>query len=113
MSLWPVYVGNQKVGEIDTARQTLIKRVLGSKHRLRQPPAWAVARSVLDEARRSHVVWVEMQDEEALITYRARLSDFFDHGFAVNRGYEAQLGLSLDYWRVVREVERVEQPSLL
>ena len=88
----------------------LRKRVIGSVHMLRQPPAWAFDTSILEAARQDGATQVEVVDVESHKTYRAPLDAFFVHGFRFNRGHGDQMGLALCYWRV--EAAGVKQFAL-
>jgi hypothetical protein len=87
--------------------RTLRKRVRGSIHQLRQPPAWAVDAEILEAAKRDGATQVEVVDVESHKTHRAPLDAFFVHGFRFNRGHGDQIGLALCHWRV--ETPGVEQ----
>jgi len=80
--------------------RTLRKRVRGSIHQLRQPPAWAVDAEILEAAKRDGATQVEVVDVESHKTHRAPLDAFFVHGFRFNRGHGDQIGLALCHWRV-------------
>jgi hypothetical protein len=85
----------------------LRKRVIGSMHMLRQPPAWAFDTSIMEAARQDGATQVEVVDIETKRAYQAAIDAFNAYGFRFNRGYGDQVGLALCYWRV--ETPGVEQ----
>jgi len=80
--------------------RTLRKRVRGSIHQLRQPPAWAIDLQILEAARQDGAEWVEITDIENSKVYRAPLVAFFIHGIRIDRGFGPQIALPLAHWRV-------------
>jgi len=78
----------------------LRKRVRGSMHMLRKPPAWAIDLQILEAARRDGATRVEITDIEGRKVYTAAVIDFDLHGFKFNRGFGDQVGLALCYWQV-------------
>jgi hypothetical protein len=95
----PVYRADGAIiGKI--AGQTLRKRASASRHQLRKPPAWCWDADALTTAQASGVTWCEIEDTGTGTVYRARLADFVDYGFDVNRGHGHQRGLTLKYWTI-------------
>ena len=80
--------------------RTLRKRVRGSLHQLRRPPAWCVDAAILEQARKDGATRVEITDIEGRKVYTAAVIDFDLHGFKFNRGFGDQVGLALCYWQV-------------
>jgi len=89
---------------------TLTKRVRGSRHMLRRPPALAFDAAILEQARQDGASVVEILDVETGRIYRAAIDAFELHGFKFNRGFGEQVGLALCYWRV--EAAGVKQLAL-
>ena len=90
--------------------RTLQKRVRGSLHQLRRPPAWCVDAAILEQARQDGAQMVEVLDVETRRIYRASIDTFRLHGFVFNRGFGDQIGLALSHWHV--EVEGARQITL-
>jgi hypothetical protein len=88
----------------------LRKRVIGSMHMLRQPPAWAIDSQILEQAQRDGAREVEITDTETGRIYRTAIDTFNAHGFRFNRGFGDQVGLALYRWHV--EALGVEQLEL-
>jgi len=80
--------------------RTLRKRVRGSLHQLRRPPAWCVDAAILEQARKDGATRVEITDIEGRKVYTAAVIDFDLHGFRFNRGHGDQIGLALSHWRI-------------
>ena len=80
--------------------RTLQKRVRGSIHMLRRPPAWCVDAAILVQARKDGAQMVEVTDIETRRIYRAAVDAFALHGFKFNRGHGDQIGLALSHWRI-------------
>ena len=89
----------------------LRKRVRGSMHMLRKPPAWAIDLQILEAARRDGATRVEITDIEGRKVYTAAVIDFDLHGFKFNRGFGDQIGLALTHWHV--EAEGIMQLTLI
>jgi len=79
---------------------TLKKRVRGSVHQLRRPPAWAVDVAILEAARRDGARTIEITDIETGRVYRAQISAFNAHGVRLDRGHGVQVALPLAHWQV-------------
>lgn len=90
--------------------RTLKKRVRGSVHMLRRPPAWAIDQAILEAARRDGAVTVEITDVETRRRYIAPIEAFDLHGLRFNRGFGEQIALPLAHWRV--EMGNVRQLAL-
>jgi len=80
--------------------RTLRKRVRGSLHQLRRPPAWCVDVAIFVQARKDGATQVEVLDVETRRIYRAAVDAFDRFGFRFNRGHGDQVGLALCYWQV-------------
>ena len=80
--------------------KTLRKRVRGSIHMLRRPPAWCVDAAILEAARQDGATQVEVVDVETKRAYQAAIDAFNAYGFRFNRGFGDQVGLALCHWRV-------------
>ena len=83
------------IGSLDSG--IFIKRVQGSKHMLRKPPAWAVDSDVLALIR-DQASQIFIEDMESGKVYRVTLSLFEEKAIAINRGFGPQKALLLKYW---------------
>jgi hypothetical protein len=89
----------------------LKKRVRGSLHMLRRPPAWAVDAIVLQQARQDGAATVEVEDIETRRRYTAPIEAFDRWGIRFNRGFGDQVALPLSHWQT--EPVGARQLSLL
>ncbi|MSP14312.1 MAG: hypothetical protein EXR62_15330 [Chloroflexi bacterium] len=89
-------VGGQVVGD------TLHKRVQGSEHQLKRPPAWCVDVAILAEAGRLGASKVKILDTETETTYQAAIGDFFRQGVEIDRGFGLQRALPLAYFETYK-----------
>jgi len=89
--------------------QVFYKRIRGSKHILRVPPAIAVDTEALRAAEHLGAREVLVEDTENGTLYRASIAMFWEHGFEFNRGFGDQVGLPLHRWKVQRKGEPVQQ----
>ncbi len=96
----PIFVHGRSTPIGYVRGQTFHKNIVGSKHLLRSPKAIAFDRSTLADAERAGAVTAHVVDDESRTIYRASIADIWTHGFSVNRGYGAQVALSLDRWAV-------------
>ncbi|GIV21713.1 MAG: hypothetical protein KatS3mg023_3464 [Armatimonadota bacterium] len=76
----------------------LVRRVQASKHQLRQPPAWAFERHILEQAHEAGASLVEVHDVESGITYIAPLATLWQKGIRIQRGHGEQIALPLNLW---------------
>ena len=106
MQCIPVPSGRQLVrlpdgrvaGTIDG--ETFVKRVVGSKHRLRQPPAWSIQAEVYARIRHQ-VTSIVVLDAETGTEYRTSVETFDKHKGELDRGFGKQYYLTLNHWQVV------------
>ena len=77
-----------------------VKPVIGSKHRLLKPPAWAVDAEAFDEQIRTKATTFRVEDKETDTVYEVSV-DFFDqHKGVLDRGFGRQYFLPLARWKV-------------
>ena len=95
-----IKVGNRVVGEIIDS--TLFKRVRGSKHMLKRPPAWAWDVTAIEQAQILGTVTVSILDTETGVLYSVPLVYFLQYGTRFNRGYGDQIYLPLRQWQTVQ-----------
>jgi hypothetical protein len=96
------------IGEVDEAG-VFRKRVRGSQHFLRQPPAIAFDRSTLAAAEQAGALSLEVIDLDTNSTYRCSISVFRSHCLFIDRGFGLQWALPLRRWNVLSTA----QPRLL
>lgn len=92
----PIYAGSKPVGTV--ADGVFKKRICGSKHLLRQPPAIAFDLQSLKDAEAAGAMWVEVTDAESGRVYRAAMAAIWAEGKPFNRGHGPQWYLALGYW---------------
>jgi hypothetical protein len=80
---------------------TFIKPVCGSKHKLRQPPAWAIDAEAFDQQVKSQAKEIVIWDRESDTKYRAPIEDFDEHKGEFDRGCGRQYFLVLAHWQVI------------
>lgn len=104
----PVFLrgANGKVYGVIVNR-TLCKRVWGSKHLLRKPPAIAID-ALLYDAYRSQFDAVAVEDMETGKVYRMSAKRFDSMRWILERGYGKQYAVALRYW----SCESPEEPQL-
>jgi len=68
------------------------KRVQGSKHQLRKPPAWGVDEDIFQSLEVSEI---RIQDTETVRVYKAPYSVWKERGFTQDRGHGLQRFLLL------------------
>lgn len=84
--------------------QELYKRIQ-AKHFLRKPPAIAFDLSVIRQAEELGATHIRVVDTTSRSVYRVTMKKFRAIGFPVNRGYGAQMGLTLPHWTESRPDE--------
>ena len=91
-----IYVANRIVGYV--AGDTFYKKLAGSRHFLRKPPAIAFDVSSLEQAKAAGAEVVKVTDKETGITYTATMLHIFAKGKKFNRGYGEQIYLAMSGW---------------
>ena len=77
------------------------KRVIGSKHKLRKPPAWCISKQAFCEEILPNTENIIIEDTESGLTYECLTKVFAEHAFEIQRGnFEPQLALGLRFWEV-------------
>lgn len=95
-----IKAGNRVIGEISDS--TLFKRVSGSRHMLKRPPAWAWDAYALQQALAVGAVSVAVFDTETGILYTVPLAYFLKYGTPFNYGWGDQIYLPLGQWQTVQ-----------
>ena len=104
-----ISVGTQIVGKV--LNDVFSKRLRGSRHFLRKPPAIALDIDTLEQALRLGATKVEVYDMESGMFYRAKIDLIFEKGFRFNRGYGDQIALCLSRWKI-EQTNQGEQGTL-
>jgi hypothetical protein len=79
---------------------TFIKRVQGSKHMLRKPPAWCISKEAFYEEVLSNSEHIVIEDLESGLVYECPTQVFAKRSFEIQRGnFEPQLALTLNHWK--------------
>jgi hypothetical protein len=99
-----VMVKNKTVGEV--VGDTFYKKILGSKHLLRKPPAIAFDTTSLIQAQRYGATMIRVLDKESNIVYESTFEYLKEQGFDINRKYGKQRALMLGDWTIdsIREI---------
>ena len=94
-----IKVGERVVGCLQD--NTFTKRVRGSKHQLRKPPAWCISKEAFIQEILPNISRIVVEDTENGRYYECSTQTFETHSFEIQRGsYEPQLALTLNFWQV-------------
>lgn len=93
-----IKVGDKVVGYLKDNK--FIKSVIGSKHRLRRPPAWAIDSNVFDEQIKPSAAEIVVMDRETGKTYHCSVETFDRLKRELSRGFGRQYFLTLNHWQV-------------
>ena len=100
----PVRVGTRIVGYIEDG--VFYKKVKGSRHQLKVPPAWCISSEAFDDYILPDCYQIVVEDQESGVTYKVSTVVFQRHCFRVERGsFEPQLGLTMRHWTIERPGE--------
>ena len=91
-----VKVGNKTIGYL--SRDRFIKPVIGSKHRLKCPPAWAIDAQVFDSEVMLYATEIVIKDKETGNEYHASVDKFNRLKGELDRGFGRQYFLTLNHW---------------
>ena len=104
-----IRVGNKVVGTV--VGKLFIKRINGSQHFLRVPPAIAFDKESLQRAYEAGATEAMVIDKETGIAYNASFVDIHIFGFEFERGFGKQVALPMKYWNATKPA-KIEQPTL-
>jgi len=79
---------------------TFVKPVLGSKHRLRCPPAWAIDAEAFDREVKPNATKIVVRDRETGLEYHCLVEVFDRLKAELDRGFGKQYFLTLNHWEV-------------
>jgi hypothetical protein len=80
--------------------RTFYKSVSGSKHRLRQPPAWAIDAEAFDTEIKPNSTKIVVVDRETGMEYQASVETFERFKGELDRGFGRQYFLPLPQWQI-------------
>jgi hypothetical protein len=75
-----------------------MKRISGSKHFLRKPPAIAFDISSLQHAEEAGATIVQVTDVDNGEMYRCTMHRIWQKGFEIDRGHGAQQAVTMENW---------------
>ena len=93
-----VKVNNKVIGHFE--RNTFIKSVIGSKHKLRCPEAWAIDAEVFDTDVLFEATTFVVLDKETDTEYHCTVKAFNRLKGTIDRGWGRQYFLPLKHWEV-------------
>lgn len=103
MNETPLYSHGKPVGVVRFDAQlnktVLFKKMNGSEHMLKHPPAIAFGVHILKQAKHLGATDIFIFDAETHIKYATSIADFENKGFKLNRGHGDQIALRLDLWK--------------
>lgn len=94
----PVWYGETVIGYLEGTIFT--KPVLGSKHRLNTPRAWAIDAEVFDEEVMPNATHFVVLERETGRRYQCKVAEFDRLKGVMDRGYGRQYYLTMNHWRV-------------
>jgi len=93
-----IMIKNKVVGIV--VNDCFFKKVNGSKHFLRTPPAIAFDKSTITTAIKYGAKSIRVLDKDTEIVYEADMDYFNEFNFSINRGFGHQVALMLDNWTI-------------
>ena len=91
-----VRVNGRIIGKIEDGIFT--KSVIGSKHMLRCPPAWAIQGDAFENEVKTNAKEIVVIDKETNIQYRTTVEIFDSQKGTLDRGFGKQYFLTLNHW---------------
>jgi hypothetical protein len=89
---------------------TFVKVVCGSRHKLKNPEAWAIDAEAFDQQIKPLAKHIRVEDRETGTIWEISVSDFDRYKGVLNRGFGRQYFLRLNRWNC--KLSRVETPDL-
>lgn len=102
-----IIVNHKVIGEVIGDKFT--KKIKGSKHFLRVPPAISFDLRSLYDAYKAGAKTVAVLDVETGDTYFASMLDVYAEGHVIDRGYGKQIYLDLDKWTKVTTEQTIQE----
>lgn len=97
----PIRVGSRAVGHVKG--KVFAKRIRGSKHLLKHPPAISFDVTSLQDAEALGARTIKVVDIETNEVYVTPFARIWEEGIPINRGYGNQLALVLSYWDIYKK----------
>lgn len=99
-----MFIKGKKDGKVYGSLENgvLYKRIIGSRHLLRKPPAIAIDAELYD-AYRTKIQAIEVHDIETSTAYRLLRAEFEQYRWVLDRGYGKQYAVHISHWRKVVE----------
>ena len=91
---------------------TFIRPVVGSRHQLRQPPAWAIDAEAFDKEIKPQATLFRVKDSETNTIYEVSTDYLDQHKGELDRGFGRQYFLPLSQWKVKPNGNGSKQLSL-
>ena len=91
-----IRVKNKVVGLVENG--IFKKKVNGSKHFLRKPPAIAFDVDTINSAKKSGAKHIEIFDKDSNNFYLTRMAKLDEKGFEFNRGFGKQVAMVMSDW---------------
>ena len=98
-----IHVSGKMVGWVES--NTFYKKIQGSKHLLKKPPAIAFDTISIQIAIQYGADRIRVLDKETDIVYSCVMRDFELNQFSIDRGYGRQVAMVLNKWEKSRRVE--------
>ena len=95
----PIYIHGRST-PIGHVAGGLFKKTIRKNHFLTRPRAIAFDRSTLEDAEEAGALAVQVTDSDSGKIYSCAIADIWRRGFAVQRGYGAQIAMVMAHWRV-------------
>jgi hypothetical protein len=108
----PLRIGGKVSGFYMERTHEYYRRVDGSRHFLRKPPAITNDLAALAEAERLGADRVRIIDSETGIEYLCAIAVIREHGFPISRGWGDQVALPFGYWIQCAPDGTITQPTL-
>ena len=93
-----VRVNGKTIGSLESNRFT--KSVIGSKHKLRHPLAWAIDAEAFDSEIQPNATEITVIDKETGLEYHCLVDAFDRLKGELDRGFGRQYFLTLNHWQV-------------
>lgn len=108
----PITIRGKVSGFFMERDKTYYRKVQGSKHFLRKPPAITNDLEVLAEAERLGADRCRIIDAETGVEYLCAILVIREYGFPIDRGFGKQIGLTFAYWAKVAPDGTITPPTL-
>ena len=93
-----VKLNGKIIGNIEGNK--FIKQVIGSKHKLKYPKAWAIDADAFDRDIKPEATEIVVIDKETCVEYYCSVATFNRLKGELDRGFGRQYFLTLNHWEV-------------